>query len=64
MTDLTCNTAIPQTPRELDEAVKKYQANDLTGAALLCEWQAIRDASLLQAAPEPIVDLTPGEDSY
>jgi hypothetical protein len=64
MTELTCPPAIPQTPHELDEAVKKYQASNLTGAALLCEWQAIRDASLLQAAPEPPVDSTPGDDSY
>jgi hypothetical protein len=64
MTELTCTVPIPQTPRELDEAVKKYHASDLKGEALLCEWQAIRDASLLQSPPDLTLDATPGDDSY
>ena len=64
MSEFTGSNSIPQTSRELDEAVKKYYASDLTGEALVCEWQAIRDASLLQSPPEQLVDLTPGEDSY
>jgi hypothetical protein len=64
MGELTYPTSIPQTPRELDEAVKKYHASNLTGAELLSQWQAIRDASLQQVPLEAVVELPPGEDSY
>ncbi|MBD2002639.1 MULTISPECIES: hypothetical protein [Cyanophyceae] len=65
MPELTCTVPVPKTPQELEQAVKQYIVNDLRGDELLCQWQAIRDASLNQDFCVPSdSDLVAGEDSY
>jgi len=64
MLEVACTVPVPQTSAELEQAIRRYQASDLDGLDLFCQWQAIRDASLNQTKPERDGDRVPGEDSY
>ncbi|MFE1745850.1 hypothetical protein [Coleofasciculus sp. H7-2] len=65
MPELICTVPVPRTPQELEQAVKQYIASDIRGTELLCQWQAIRDASLDQDLYVPAdSDQVAGEDSY
>ncbi|NJL37008.1 MAG: hypothetical protein HC833_11520 [Leptolyngbyaceae cyanobacterium RM1_406_9] len=64
MAKLTCTVPIPQTPQELEQAIRYYTTNDLSENELFYRWQAIRDASLEQQMPEPEMVEIAGDDSY
>lgn len=64
MQELICNVPVPKTLQELEQAIARYKASDLSGAELLCQWQAIRDAALNQKLSESEDDKVPGEQSY
>lgn len=64
MPELICNVSIPSTLQELEQAIQQYITSDISGNELLCQWQAIRDASLNQKFPEPESDNVPCEHSY
>ncbi len=64
MSEFTCDVTVPSTFQEVEQAVQEYITADLSGAELLCLWQAIRDASLSQEFPEPESDQVPCEHSY
>lgn len=64
MSELVCNVPLPHTLQELEQAVQVYKTSDLQGDELLCQWQAIRDASLNQQFSESSSDKVAGEDSY
>jgi hypothetical protein len=64
MPELMINVPVLKTTEELERAIKQYQASDLTVPELLCQWQAIRDASLNQDFSEPENDGVSDEESY
>lgn len=64
MAELTCTVPVPQTPQELEQAIRYYRTNDLSENDLFCHWQAIRDASLEQRLPELDTVEVAGDDSY
>lgn len=64
MPDLICTIPIPQTPQELEQAIKRYRESDATGIDLFCQWQAIRDVSLRQVDSESQGDGVAVEHSY
>ncbi len=65
MPELNCTVPIPKTPQELEQAIEHYIKTDLTGDELVCEWQAIRDASVNQGVAADLDnDKVPGEESY
>ena len=64
MFQLICDVPIPKTEQELEKAVEYYKTHDLSGVELLCQWQAIRDASLNPDLATPETDEVPGEESY
>lgn len=53
-----------KTPQDLEQAIQRYRMSDWNPNALFALWQAIRNAALAQATPEPSDDAVPGEDSY
>ncbi len=64
MPELTCTVPIPKTLQELEQVIEHYKKTDLKGDELVCEWQAICEASLKQDFTELDNDKVPGEDSY
>lgn len=64
MSELTYSIPILRTQEELEQAIQRYKASDLSGSELLIQWQAIRDASLNQALSAADADKVPGQDSY
>jgi hypothetical protein len=64
MLEFTGTIPIPSSLQELEEAIRRYIASDLSNPELFEEWQAIRDASLIQEFSEPENDKVSGEDSY
>ncbi|HEY9699925.1 MAG TPA: hypothetical protein V6D10_21890 [Trichocoleus sp.] len=64
MADNTRPVSIPQTSQELDRAIDRYRASDRWDNDLFSQWQAIRDAALLNKVIERLGDQVPGEDSY
>lgn len=60
------SSAVPMlhTPQDVERAIRNYRASDVKGWELICQWQAIRDASLNQDSPEPENDRVIGEESY
>lgn len=64
MQQLTNSVPIPHTAQELEQAVLFYKNHDLSDRELIDLWQAIRDLSINEAAPNPASDKVPGEDSY
>lgn len=64
MSQLTYTVPTISTLQELEQAVQRYKASDISGSELLCLWQAIRDASLNQNFSPPENDGVPGEHSY
>ncbi len=64
MPEVTSDVPILSTLQELEQAIQRYIVSDLRGDELLCQWQAIRDASLNQEFPPSKSDKVPGEDSY
>jgi hypothetical protein len=67
MQELICNVPVPKTLQELEQAIARYKTSDLSGAELLCQWQAIRDAALNQKFSDSEAgkdDKVPGEQSY
>lgn len=64
MPELTCTVPTFSTVQELERAIQQYIASDLSDPELLCQWQAIRDASLNLQVSKPKDDNVPGEDSY
>ena len=64
MSELTYSIPILSTLEELEQAIQRYKASDLSGSELLIQWEAIRDASLNQAFSAADADKVPGQDSY
>ena len=64
MSELTYSIPTISTLEELEQAIQRYKASDLSGSELLIQWQAIRDASLNQAMSATDADKVPGQDSY
>ncbi len=64
MSELTYSIPTISTLEELEQAIQRYKASDLSGSELLIQWQAIRDASLNQAMSAADADKVPGQDSY
>ncbi|MCL1462995.1 MULTISPECIES: hypothetical protein [Argonema] len=64
MSELTYSIPILSTLEELEQAIQRYKASDLSGSELLIQWEAIRDASLNQALSAADADKVPGQDSY
>lgn len=64
MTDILRTVPIPKTQQELEQAIRQYKVNDLSGDDLFCQWQAIREASLKQHHPEADPNPVAGDDSY
>ena len=64
MADNTRPVSIPQTSQELDRAIDRYRDSDQWDNDLFSQWQAIRDAALLDKVIERLGDQVPGEDSY
>jgi hypothetical protein len=52
------------TAQDLEKAVRTYRQQDLHGAELFRQWQAIRDAALNLPFFSREGDGVPGEDSY
>jgi hypothetical protein len=63
MADQISSVSIPQTSKELEQAIQRYRNSDLSGNELFSQWLAIRTAALEQKSPE-FGDKVPGEDSY
>ncbi|MBW4495916.1 MAG: hypothetical protein KME26_23125 [Oscillatoria princeps RMCB-10] len=64
MSELTLTVPTLSTLEELEQAIARYKSTDLSGAELLRQWQAIRDASVNQDLFKPENDGVPGQDSY
>jgi len=64
MSKVTSNVPVLHNIEELEQAIKQYKANDLSGAELLSQWQAIRDAAMNLALAKAEADKVPGQDSY
>lgn len=64
MSELNYTVPILKTPEEVEQAIQRYKASDLSGSELLIQWQAIRDASLNQVFSAADGDKVPGQDSY
>ncbi len=65
MPELICTVPVPKTPQELEQAVEQYITTDISGTELICQWLAIRDASLDQDLYVPAdSDQVAGGDSY
>lgn len=64
MSELTCIVPTFSTLQELEQAIQQYLASDPSNPDLLCQWQAIRDASLNLQVSESESDNVPGEQSY
>lgn len=64
MSELNYTVPILKTPEEVEQAIQRYKASDLSGSELLIQWQAIRDASLNQVLSAADGDKVPGQDSY
>jgi hypothetical protein len=64
MIETRCAVPIPQTVQELERAVQRYKASEMSGNELFCQWQAIRTAALELKESESGGDRVPGEDSY
>lgn len=52
------------TPQDLEQAIQRYRESDWNPGVLFALWEAIRNAAMTQAVPEPQGDRVPGEDSY
>lgn len=72
MSELTYTIPTLSNAEELEKAIQRYKASDISGAELLSQWQAIRDASLNQnfvdndsdQVTSYDSDKVPGQDSY
>jgi len=64
MAEMTSSVPVLSTRQELEQAIQKYKASDLSGSELLRQWQAIREASLNLDFSEPANDGVPAEHSY
>ncbi|WP_017718892.1 hypothetical protein [Kamptonema formosum] len=64
MSELTLTVPTLSTLEELEQAIARYKSADLSGAELLRQWQAIRDASVNQDLFKSQTDAVPGQDSY
>ncbi|HEY9848249.1 MAG TPA: hypothetical protein V6D28_02225 [Leptolyngbyaceae cyanobacterium] len=72
MSELTYTVPTLSSAEEVEKAIQRYKTSDLSGAELLSQWQAIRDASLNQNFAENDSekvttydsDKVPGQDSY
>lgn len=58
------NVPTLNTPQDLEQAIQRYRDSDWNPNVLFALWEAIRNAALAQASPEPQGDRVPGEDSY
>lgn len=64
MSELTYTVPTLSSAEELEKAIQRYKASDISGAELLSQWEAIRDASLNQNFADNDNDKVPGQDSY
>ncbi|MEO1146973.1 MAG: hypothetical protein AAFY26_15420 [Cyanobacteria bacterium J06638_22] len=58
------NLPTVRTAQDLEKAVRTYRQQDLHGAELFRQWQAIRDAALNLPFSSREDDGVPGDDSY
>lgn len=64
MLEFSCKIPVPQSAQELEQAISRYRTSDLQGADLFCQWEAIRNASLVLTGSDIPNDEISDEESY